>query len=223
MVAQFRTHVFSLLIFPKYARLLRWDRAGVGITERIPIVEFTLAEFYWRYSRTTSAVRGHNTSAERVSDRVKAKRETLELDEKYKLFLWKLGENSYFVGKKTGMSSPTGRYMRTFRAFCEQGQKPVSLNDTWCVIIPGRLHVKKVRNIAQVKNRTDILTHKTITHEVAEMFPSRDFAKIRHYRLALGDVGRDLRAFSSVKTLVKAIHDAAIGNRMFLSRREQII
>ena len=231
MAAQFRTHVFSLLIFPKYARLLRWDRAGVVVTERIPVVESTLAEFYWRYSHATPAVRGYDTSVERVLDPAKAKtvRETLEFDgdEECKLFLLKLGENGYVVGKKPvymGMSSPTGRSTRTFRAFCEQSQKPVFLKDTWRVVIAGqlpehqiylKLHAKKVRNIAQLKEGADILTHKTITHEAAEMFPGKDFPKIRkfrHYRLALDDIGRDLRAFSSVKEFVKAIHDATIGN-----------
>jgi len=100
------------------------------------------------------------------------------------------------------------------------------LKDTWRVIIAGqlpehqiypRLHAKKVKNIAQLKEGADILTHKTITHEAAEIFPSKDFPnirKFRHYRLALDDVGRDLYAFSSVKELVKAIHDATIGKHV---------
>jgi hypothetical protein len=236
MAAQFCTHVFSLLVFPKYARLLRWDRAGVVVTERIPIAKSTLAAFYWRYSHATPAVRGHDTSVERVLDQVKAKtvRETLELDEKSKLFRLKLGENSYIVGKKptyTGISSPTGRSTRTFRAFCEQGENAVFLKDTWRVIIAGqlpehqiylRLHAKKVRNIAQLKEGADILAHETITHEAAQMFPNKDLPKIRkfrHYRLALHDIGRDLRAFSSVKEFVKAIHDATIGKLIYKDER----
>ncbi|KAF8622964.1 hypothetical protein AX15_006607 [Amanita polypyramis BW_CC] len=229
MTAQFCTHVFSLLIFPKYARLLRWDRAGVVVTKRIPVAESALAEFYWRYSHASPAVRGRDTSVERVLDRVKAKtvREMLELDENCKLFRLKLGENGYIVGKKPtymGISSPTGRSTRTFRAFCEQDEKVVFLKDTWRVIIAAqlpehqiylRLHAKKVRNIAQLKEGADVLTHKTITHEAADMFPDKDFPKIRkfrHYRLALDDIGRDLRAFSSVKEFVKAIHDATIAH-----------
>ncbi|KAH0833486.1 hypothetical protein J3R83DRAFT_12610 [Lanmaoa asiatica] len=35
MSAQFRTHVFSILLMPKKARILRWGREGVVVTEPI--------------------------------------------------------------------------------------------------------------------------------------------------------------------------------------------
>ena len=105
MAAQFRTHVFSLFILPKYARLLRWDRAGLVVTERIPITksESALAEFYWRYGHATAAVRGHDVTVERVLDPVEAKvfREKLKFDRKDRLLRLKLGDNGYIVGKPT--------------------------------------------------------------------------------------------------------------------------
>ena len=85
-----------------------------------------------------------------------------------------------------------------------------------------RSHAKKVRNIAQLKEGADASTHKTITHEAAEMLPSKSFPKIRrfrHYRLALDDNGRDLRAFSSVKEFVNAIHDATKGKLIYKLER----
>lgn len=38
IAVQFRTHKFSLFIYPTYARLLRWDRAGI-VTKQISIAE----------------------------------------------------------------------------------------------------------------------------------------------------------------------------------------
>ena len=235
MAAQFRTHIFSLLIFPKYARLLRWDRAGVVVTEEIPIAGFALAEFYWRYSHATPDDRGHDTTVECVLDKVKAKaiQKTLKLNENCKLFRLKVGENGYIVGKPIymGISSPTGRSTRGFHAFCEQSEKLVFMKDTWRVIISGqlpehkiyeRLHGKDVKNIARLKEGADILAHKTITHEAVEMLSNKKFPKIRkfrHYRLALQDVGCDLRDFSSVEQLVKVIRDATIGKPMISKQR----
>jgi hypothetical protein len=44
------------------------------------------------------------------------------------------------------------------------------------------------------------------------MFPNQNkIRKSRHYRLALKDIGGDLRNFSCVKGFVKAIRDATIG------------
>ncbi|KAF8646957.1 hypothetical protein AX14_009027 [Amanita brunnescens Koide BX004] len=65
------------------------------MTERIPIAGSTLAEFYWRSSHTTRAVRGHDISVQRVLDPNEAKtvRKTLKLKEG--MFSLKVGENGY--------------------------------------------------------------------------------------------------------------------------------
>ena len=85
-----------------------------------------------------------------------------------------------------------------------------------------RLHGKDVKNIARLKEGADILAHKTITHEAVEMLSNKKFPKIRkfrHYRLALQDVGGDLRDFSSVEQLAKVIRDATIGKPMISKQR----
>ena len=158
MAAQFRTHILSLVILPKYARPLRWDRAGVVVTEEIPIAEpeSALAEFYWRYSHATSDDRGHDTTVERVLDKAKAKAIwiTLKLDKKCTLLRLKAGENGYIVGKPTymGISSATGRSARGFRTFCEQSEKLVFMKDTWRVIISGQLPEHKIYERLYGKN-----------------------------------------------------------------------
>ena len=188
--------------------------------------ESALAEFYWRYS--------HDTAVERVLNRVEVEAARKKLNTKMGkiLFCLKLAENGYIVGKPTymGVSSPTGCSTRAFTAFYERNKKLVSMKDTWRIIISGqlpdheidqKLHKNNVRNIAQLIKEADILDHKTITHEATKIFHNKDFLtirKLRHYRLALQDVGHDLRNFSSVKQLVKVIRDATIGRCMIFKQ-----
>ncbi len=238
MAAQFRTHIFSVLVFRRgsYARLLRWDRAGVVVTEKIPFDKPAIPEFYWRYCHASATERGHDASVQRFSedsdlDQAQADdfREKLSLNEETCLFRLNLGEGkgSYIVGKSMFMGVSLelgGRSTRIFNAICEQDGSLVILKDTWRITVGGQLPEHKVyeklyrgqvRHIAQVKEGADVLSHETITHRAAEKwFPSKNFPKIltfRHYRLVLLDIGHDLQAFSSVKGLVSTIHDALIG------------
>jgi hypothetical protein len=71
MAAQFRSEVFSLLVLPKYARILRWDRAGVIVTAKIEFAENSgaalLADFFWRYQNMTQAQKGHDEDIDRFT------------------------------------------------------------------------------------------------------------------------------------------------------------
>ena len=58
LAVQFRTHIFSVLVFPTYARLLRWDRSGVVVTRAFALEDRFLAEFFYRYTRATDDIRG---------------------------------------------------------------------------------------------------------------------------------------------------------------------
>ncbi|KAI0027150.1 hypothetical protein K488DRAFT_12446, partial [Vararia minispora EC-137] len=62
--AQLRTHIFSILSFPREARLLRWDHSGVIVSERFVWKNGEeLSDFLWRYVNLTSAQRGHDPTA----------------------------------------------------------------------------------------------------------------------------------------------------------------
>ncbi|KAI0031605.1 hypothetical protein K488DRAFT_36330, partial [Vararia minispora EC-137] len=59
--AQPRTHIFSILRFPREARLLRWDHSGVIVSERFAWGDGEeLSDFLWRYVNLTPAQRGHD-------------------------------------------------------------------------------------------------------------------------------------------------------------------
>lgn len=61
---QHRTHLFQLLIAGKFARFIRWDRAGAVVSDRFDYMEqpWILAEFFWQYSHMSDAERGWDMS-----------------------------------------------------------------------------------------------------------------------------------------------------------------
>ena len=62
LAAQFRTHTFSILLFRETARLMRWDRAGVIVTERIPLDNPALKQFFWRFNNSDATGRGYDST-----------------------------------------------------------------------------------------------------------------------------------------------------------------
>ncbi|TBU27058.1 hypothetical protein BD309DRAFT_859388 [Dichomitus squalens] len=66
LARQFRTFLFSISLSGSSARLLRWDRSGCVVTEAFDIRQDpeTLCEFLWRFSQTSNAGRGHDTSVQ---------------------------------------------------------------------------------------------------------------------------------------------------------------
>ncbi|KAJ8523315.1 hypothetical protein ONZ45_g145 [Pleurotus djamor] len=57
---QHRTHIFMLFVFHPYARLIRWDRSGIIITEKFSYVDNCLfmVDFFWCFSQVSEAQRG---------------------------------------------------------------------------------------------------------------------------------------------------------------------
>jgi hypothetical protein len=66
--AQSCQHAFSVLLLPERARLLRWDRAGVIISEDFSWKDGDMfSAFLWRYKHLSRAQKGHDTSARPAS------------------------------------------------------------------------------------------------------------------------------------------------------------
>ncbi|KAH9912682.1 uncharacterized protein BXZ73DRAFT_107318 [Epithele typhae] len=59
-----RCFLFTIIMHGSRTRLLRWDRAGCVVTEGFDVRTHpdVLCEFLWRFSQTTDAGRGHDTS-----------------------------------------------------------------------------------------------------------------------------------------------------------------
>jgi hypothetical protein len=67
---QHRTHVFSLYVYRRFARILRWDRAGILVTEPIDIVlePHKLLTFVHRYANISREAKGYDTSVKLASE-----------------------------------------------------------------------------------------------------------------------------------------------------------
>lgn len=162
---QFRTFVFSVGIFGNVARLLRWDRSGVLVSEPIPYTEKgnrQLSEFFYRFNLADRAERGWDPT---VSDASYG--ETTTFDQAIETavgvgkntplgkLIGSVGENdryprkkvkithssgrqtSYIVGRSTVTPKyPTGRCTRGFVAMDAETQKLVFLKDCWRPDIP---------------------------------------------------------------------------------------
>jgi hypothetical protein len=234
LAVQFRTHIFSVLVFPLYARLLRWDRSGVIVTRAIPLTDRYLAEFFWRYTRAAEDARGVDSTVKRylpVDEVALAAREHLGLKPEELLFQFQVPvkdlETRYYFGSKptfNSNASPTGRATRTYIVYDPVSKRCVFLKDTWRVDMPGiepegdiyqELHAKGVQYIAPFECATDLPSHRTRTPD----FVSKSWApKLKkalrshqHYRLVLGVIGRDLSAFNSTYEFVDAMRCAMIG------------
>ena len=69
MGAQYRTHVFMVLIVKDYARLIQWDRSGVVVTESIKFNEQQhLYDFFICYNTARPNVRGHDPTVDIPTD-----------------------------------------------------------------------------------------------------------------------------------------------------------
>ena len=61
--AQYRTHLFMVLISGEYARLIRWDRGGAVVTKRILFNEESyFFDFLTRYDIASREDRGHDST-----------------------------------------------------------------------------------------------------------------------------------------------------------------
>ena len=65
---QQRTHLYMLVFFGKYFRIVCFDRSGVFATRKVNYLtnDQVLIEFLWRYVQLSPEDRGHDTTAHRI-------------------------------------------------------------------------------------------------------------------------------------------------------------
>ncbi|OBZ74250.1 hypothetical protein A0H81_06298 [Grifola frondosa] len=73
MNRQHRTHLYSVFVMHKFARLIRWDRAGAVVSEKFDYRENPeiLGEFFWRFSHMTDEAQGYDPTAQLLNPRMK--------------------------------------------------------------------------------------------------------------------------------------------------------
>ncbi|GJJ11144.1 hypothetical protein Clacol_005375 [Clathrus columnatus] len=222
--AQFRSHVFSLLVFPRYARILRWDRSGVIVTEKVPLSSNLLLEFFHRYNSMTPERRGIDTTATMLSPDVNQAQEDSFKDQ------LSVNGSLYIARHKLYMDnsrSPFSRSTRGFIAYSVSEKEYVFVKDTWRLSsqtpehqIYAQLKENNVDYIATVLNSGDILDQQTRTQNYTSASWAKDAPKkLRkhfHYRLVLKEIGLPLKTFSSTRLLVSVIRQALIAHKQAL-------
>jgi len=229
---QFRNFVFSILICNRFARFIRWDRAGAIVTDAIDIISnaHTLAEFTMRYSQLTPEQRGHDTSVFIPSvAEITLARNALQIHDAgarfVKLMVPQNGQPDAFyiaTSPRYGSRLPIGRGSRAFLAYDIEKKCLVYIKDYWRVDVPGMekegdiykdLHTNNVPHIPRF-DRGDDLGPVTVTQQWRENAWACATAQLftyRHYRMVLGDVGRDLASFTSSWEFINALADAIEG------------
>ncbi len=160
MTLQFRTHLFTVVIFGSYARLLRWDRSSVIVSRRFNYAErpLILFRFYKRFAQLTLAQRGRDprisipTQAQGQAARKAFKRyapecwrgKALDMARRQmsvtQLALLRLtvgagnDKRVFIIGTPDwhqGGYSPFGRATRHGMAYCELNKKTFFYKDYW--------------------------------------------------------------------------------------------
>jgi hypothetical protein len=247
--AQFRTHVFSVLLFREAARIMRWDRSGVIVSERIPLDEPQLTKFFWRFSNASPTERGHDptvtpfeftTSLTKtfLIDKLQFAADLGDVEMQdvdfFEVLLPREGKR-YVIGKATylGVSSLASRATRSFKAWCLTTKRPVFLKDTWRVLsgslspeheIYKKLADAKVHHIATVLDHSDVGDHCTLTGKYAQKpwackINLKPFRTLQHYRLVLKEIGRSLTSFTYFREVLTAMCSALQGKHIRLTRQ----
>ncbi|TFK67061.1 hypothetical protein BDN72DRAFT_771253 [Pluteus cervinus] len=234
LAAQNRTHIFSLLIFPAYARFLRWDRSGVIVTNKIHFEDdgLLMIQFFQQLNNASPKIRGVDETvqpAKYLSWRQRCQiRKALEVDSHKVLYEMKIGERRFIVSDsifEPFFSVPTafGRSTRCIRAYNldKQIDEPdvCILKDYWRslasnhkdeYLILQKLHDHKVRHVPQAYCGGDVGdgNHQTKTQDYA----TEDDPKLRsfrHFRLAIQRIQCHLEQVGKVSNAVMATGHAA--------------
>ncbi len=241
MGSQYRTHTFFILVTGLYARLLRWDRSGVVVTERFEYnKQHHLFSFFELFNAATPCIRGWDESVSVPSKQEQAAALEVcpDLPQNDPLLVVEIcaaGQakpRRYVVtSPRPEPSLPIGRLTRTSIAYDVQDKKRVFMKDSWRVKAAGCLMEGKVYQILNDGSVPNVPTcldfcdvgseehHQTHTQLIARSLAvasDHQFNTHRHHRLILDTVGKKLNCFKSSRGLVKAINDAIIGMKFVL-------
>jgi hypothetical protein len=233
--AQYRTHIFSVLIVGSLARIIRWDMEGAIVTRAFNYnTKPHLADFFRRFSQASPALRGVDTSVTPASSE-EAIRAWLRLNLRANMPMFTVtipaaeGDGSIRLIIPAPVPcglSPVGRRTRACPAFDPIHNKIVMFKDSWRVALPDILPegvTYKLLNDANVCNVATCIACHDVPSLPQQRTQTMKFTSASwachighltphiHYRLALNLVGKPLTQFESSCEVVQAVRDALIG------------
>ncbi|KAI0314331.1 hypothetical protein OF83DRAFT_1248003 [Amylostereum chailletii] len=235
-----RVFVFSVLISDEGARLLRWDRSGIIVTERFDHTsdDSPLLEFLRRLDHMSDEDRGHDTSFSFPSnDEAAIARAAFATSVHFPISpeapLRKVsvrddhsGENTFYVvsNPQTINDQLFGVNSRGYVATDLRDGSLVWLKDVWrhessLFFKEGdvyrKLNGKNVPHIPSLRTAGDVGSQVTQCQDFLDApwnCVETDLPTRRHYRLVLGTIGRPLHSFKSTHELCTSIRDAIEGH-----------
>ncbi|KZT19671.1 hypothetical protein NEOLEDRAFT_1141819 [Neolentinus lepideus HHB14362 ss-1] len=235
---QHRTFFFQVLIMKDFARLLRYDRAGVIVSEAFRYQKTPyLAQFFRAFNALDASRRGKDTTVTLASKEeaesakiVFANSNSDAADENSTIFKVLVNDDrcdkAFFVAKPAfRYPSAIGRGTRCYVAADLETGNCVFLKDSWRYDVDGirqegaiykDLNAEGVSNIAQVLCHGDVPDQTTLTADFVNASwagQTRSLSKHKHYRIVLDAVGRTLDKASSSRSIVKAIRDILVAHK----------
>ncbi|KAJ8519090.1 hypothetical protein ONZ45_g3926 [Pleurotus djamor] len=235
---QHRTHLFMLYLCHPYARILRWDRSGVIVTERFNYVAdcSLMVEYIWRFIKLNSLDRGFDPTVSLASEaETEAAHERLQpWKPKHPRDVLKIEvphgkKTRYFLvwGAIAEPRSPFGRATRGYVAIevlsRNRFSAPMFLKEQWRgskvdseINTLQKLKQAKVKHVPTLVCGGDFPEHTTRSDTLVKdewrvggaPLDSRTLT-----RLVVKEVGKPLSAFPDSKTLIQAIFDAFVGHQ----------
>ncbi|TFK66443.1 hypothetical protein BDN72DRAFT_961762 [Pluteus cervinus] len=236
---QYRTHVFSMLVLPKYVRFLRWDRAGVIVTGKIPLAGsgHLVTTFFQRMQSASPCTRGIDetvTTPRLSTQQEKLVRQTLNLKLDVPLLQVKIGGRRFIFANSPFFTSYFARSTRCFKAYnldAKPGEGRCGVfKDSWRMFNGmneferyQKLSRAGVKNIPTIWCGEDVMRdlrtggafyHKTRTQDYQFALWTKGrirfrFATHRHYRHVVEELEGPLTACRNIKDVVTALQDAS--------------
>ncbi|KAI0318610.1 hypothetical protein OF83DRAFT_1027765, partial [Amylostereum chailletii] len=235
-----RAFLFSVLISDEGARLLRWDRSGIIVTERFDHTsdDSPLLEFLWRLDHVSDEERGHDTSFSFPSDdEVATARAAFAASvhssmppdaplRKVSVRDDHSGEDTFYVvsNPQTINGQLFGVNSRGYVAVDLHDGSLVWMKDVWrdetsLLFKEGdvyrKLNGKNVPHVPMLRTAGDVGSQVTLCQDFLDApwnCVETDLPKRRHYRLVLSTIGRPLNSFKSTHELCASIRDAIEGH-----------
>ncbi|KAJ8519091.1 hypothetical protein ONZ45_g3920 [Pleurotus djamor] len=219
---QHRTHLYMLYFFHPFVRILRWDRSGVIVTERLKYTEdcTSLITFLWRYTQLNDVERGHDPTVSLATDEeAKLARKLLKdwAPSKPRDVL-KIQVPDPDADVKAGDAA-----IRNFLVWGGNRRPPLPLRPWNARIRSDRkaetlktLNKAKIKHVPTLVCGGDFSDYKTLTDRVAKRdWGCRGDKLISRVvtRLVIAELGRSLSQFSQSKAMIYAVYHAFQAHR----------
>ncbi|KAG1797469.1 uncharacterized protein HD556DRAFT_1441030 [Suillus plorans] len=239
--AQYRTHVFSILIIHNCACIIRWDREGAIVTNTFDYYhESHLADFFYCFARASPALCGVDTSITPASNEDAAlARTALKLATTTHMLKVAVPQDpaiedsdwlTLIIPQPVAKGFPlVGRWTCTCPAFDILNNRVVMFKDSWHVSLKDVLPEGETYKLLKSHNVRNVATCITF-HDVIHATPEKNTQTVKFgsaewacpnkavtphilHRLVLDLVGEQLTDFESSRELVQSVRDALLAHQ----------